>query len=114
MEHGDAVGHVERGIHVVLDHHHRGLARNTADQALHLRALLARQARERLIQQQYPRLLRQRHGDLDAALLAVRDFGYGPLCYRFQTDARQHGVRLAVEAFGQTPESVPASARKPE
>src|SRR6185503_279596 len=79
VQHGDAVGEVERGVHVVLDHHHRGVARNRGDQLLDRGALFAREAGERLVEQQHARLLRERHGDLDPALLAVGQLGYRPL-----------------------------------
>src|SRR5258708_4096183 len=114
VQHRDAIGHVERGIHVVLDHHHRGLARHAVDQALHLRALLARQAGERLVEQQHARLLRERHGDLDAALFSVRYFRYGPPRYALQPDAGQHLARFLVKMGRKAAEGVPPCARKPE
>ena len=41
-------------------------------------ALLARESGERLVQQQQLRLLRERHGDFDAPLVAVRHLRHGP------------------------------------
>ena len=64
----------------------RGIA---GDQRLHRRALLARQPGERLVEQQHARLLRQRHGDLHAALLAVGHLGDRPLRQVLQPDALQ-------------------------
>src|SRR5258708_16023894 len=114
VQHRDAIGHVERGIHVVLDHHHCGLAWHAVDQALHLRALLARQAGERLVEQQHARLLRERHGDLDAALFTVCHLRYGPPRYAFQPDAGQHLARFLVKMGRKAAEGVPPCARKPE
>src|SRR5260221_9747916 len=114
VQHGDAIGHVERGVHVVLDHHHCGLARHAVDQALHLRALLARQAGERLVEQQHARLLRERHGDLDAALFTVCHLRYGPPRYAFQPDAGQHLARFLVKMGRKAAEGVPLWSRKPQ
>ena len=57
----------QRHVHVVLDHDDRDVARNGEQQLLHVSPLVDRQAGERLVEQQHLRLLRQRHGDLDAA-----------------------------------------------
>ena len=64
-------------IHVVLDHDDGDLARNGGEELLHLATLVAGQAGERLVEQQHLRTLRQRHGEFDAAALAV-----GGLCER--------------------------------
>ena len=66
--------------------------------ALIVRALLAREAGERLVEQQHARLLRERHRDLDAPLLAVGHLGDRPLrrCARGRRAARTR-ARLVVE-----------------
>ena len=47
MQQRDAVGKIERRVHVVLDHHHRDLARYLRDELAHRRPLLARESGER-------------------------------------------------------------------
>ena len=97
VQHGDALGDVERGIHVVLDHHHGRLARDARRSALDGDPLFARQPGERLVEQQHPRLLRQRHRDLDPALVAVGHLGQRPLRQCIQADPLQYRPRLLVD-----------------
>src|SRR6185503_20341635 len=68
------------------------------DELLHRAALFARQAGERLVEEQHARLLRERHGDLEAALLAVRHFRHRPLREMLEADKGQHASRFLVES----------------
>src|SRR6185436_17772387 len=79
VEHGDALGEVERHVHVVLDHHDGDITRDGADEVEDVATLLDREPGERLVEQQEPGLLSQRHGDLDPAALAVRGLGERPV-----------------------------------
>ena len=81
VEHGDAVGQLEHHPHVVLDQHDRvaAVAVQAADQAGDLVGLLVAHPRGRLVQQQQPRLQRQRHRDLGGALIAVRHLAHQPV-----------------------------------
>ena len=65
-----------------------------AEQFAHVAALVDGQAGERLVEQQHARALRQRHGDLDAALFAVGGFGQRPFGHMLETDTRQRCARL--------------------
>jgi hypothetical protein len=116
MEHGDALGEVERHVHVVLDHHDRYVARDSGDEGQHVAALLERQAGEGLVEQQDAWVLGEGHGDLRAAALAVRRLGKGALGEVAEPDPREHlagtghQCRLPVESH----ERVPAERSEPE
>ena len=60
-------------------------------------ALFARQACERLVEQQQLRFLRERHSDLDAPLFAVRDHGERFRREMRETDALQYRARFNIE-----------------
>ena len=77
MEHRDRFGEIERRIHVVLDHHDGDVARDLGKQLAHLTALFLAEARERFIEQEHLRLLRQRHRHFEPTPLAVRRFTHG-------------------------------------
>ena len=64
----------------------RGIA---GKQAQHVAPLVDRQAGERLVEQQHLRVLRQRHGDLDAAALAVGGVRERPIGQMVQPDPRE-------------------------
>src|ERR1700691_5187630 len=68
MQERDAVGEIERRIHVVLDHNYGDVARNGLKEFAHVAALVDRQSGERLVEQEYTRLLSERHGDFDPPL----------------------------------------------
>ena len=72
MQERDPVGEIEHHVHVVLDHDDGDVARNPGQKPAHVAPLVRRQAGEGLVEQEKLRLLRQRHGDLDAPPLAVR------------------------------------------
>ena len=103
VHHGDALGELQRHVHVVLDHHDGDVARDRGEQALHVTPLVDRQAGERLVEQQHLRVLRQRHGDLDAAALAVGGLRERPSGDMQQPDPRERRParldqrRLSVE-----------------
>src|SRR5204862_1978966 len=73
VQHSDVFSEIERGVHVVLDHDDGSFARNVGDQLFNGTALFARQACERLVEQQQLRFLRECESDLDAPLFSVRD-----------------------------------------
>src|SRR5579884_1805006 len=93
MQYRDALGEIERDIHVVLDHDDRDLARDLPEQVLDIAPLLDRQAGERLVEQQYLRALRQRHRDFDAAPLAIGGLRQRALREMAEPDPRQRGMR---------------------
>ena len=80
---------IERHVHVVLDHHDGHVARNGQQQLAHVLPLVDRQAGERLVEQQHFRILRQRHGDLDAPAFAVGGLRQRPVGDVVETDARR-------------------------
>src|SRR6185503_7472221 len=96
VQDGDALGHVERGIHVVLDHHHGHVARDRRDQRLDRDPLFPRQPGERLVEEQHLGRLRQRHRDLHAAFVAVGDLRHRPFRQRFQADKRRVEIAMAL------------------
>jgi len=55
MQHRDPLGERERHVHVVLDHHDGGVARDRGDQVANDAAFVVRQPGQRLVQQQQPR-----------------------------------------------------------
>jgi hypothetical protein len=71
MKDRDPLCKFEGEIHVVLDHHDGDVARNRAQQLVNLVSLLDRQPGKRFVQEEQLGLLRQRHGDLDTAPLAI-------------------------------------------
>ena len=93
VQDGDTLGEGERDVEVVLDHDHRDPARDGGELVLDLAPLFLRETRERLVEEQHARLLRQGHGDLYAALLAVGGVGQAPVGGRAQPDPVQHGQR---------------------
>ena len=64
---------------------------------LHVAALVDRKPGERLVEQQHLRILRQRHGDLDAAALAIGGLRQRPLGDVAEADAVER-VAGAVDA----------------
>src|SRR6266545_2792942 len=116
VQHGDFLGEIERGIHIVLDHDHGHFPRDARDQLLHRGALLARQPRERLVEEQHPGLLRQRHRDFEPALLPVGNSPDRTLREMLQTHPFQDAPRLLVQSgiAGERPEDVPARLRQSE
>src|SRR5262245_44055209 len=116
MEHGDALGEIEGGIHVMLDQHDRDLTRDAGHELPDRDALLAREAGERLVQQQQARPLCERHGHLHAAALAVGHLGDGARRQALEADQLENPARLFVEmaVTRQRPERVPTVAREPE
>jgi len=83
------------------------------DHAFHLGTLLARETREGLVQQQHARLLRERHGDLDAALLAVRTWAMGRAAAASRP-TRASTARASHRTMPAGAEHAPARARKAE
>jgi len=71
---------------------------------------------QRLVEQQQARLLRERHGDLEAALLAVGDLAHDAVGQRREADPRECGARLVVELAhsGERREHPPARTRHPQ
>ena len=71
VQHGDVIGDGHHHVHVVLDQDDRDAAvRQQADQRLEVLDLAMREAGRRLVEQQQPRLERERPRDLEAALVA--------------------------------------------
>ena len=87
VQHGDALGKAERGVHVVLDHHDGDVARDGVEQRAHGLALGLGEPGERLVEQQQLRLLRQRHGELEPAALAVGGLDHDALGAVAEPDA---------------------------
>ena len=69
----DAVHQREREVHVVLDEHERDVGRDVADDLRDRGPLGPRQARAGLVQEQQLRLAAEREGQLELALLTVRE-----------------------------------------
>ena len=73
MEHGDLVRDVLDELHVVLDHQHRAILDDRAEQFGGLEAFRDAHAGDRLVQHQQVGLLDQQHADLEPLLLAVAE-----------------------------------------
>src|SRR5271169_977649 len=103
MQKRDAIGKVERGIHVVLDHYYGYVARNSLKKFAHVLPFVNGKPGKRLIEQQDFRILRQRHGDLDAAPFTVGGLRQRPVRDVIESDTRKclasrgHQVLLPVE-----------------
>src|SRR5207247_3348465 len=69
----DAVGEGEDLVDVVLDQHDRDGPAQRADQVRHTQPRVGREAGERLVEQQQLGPCRQRDGDLEQPLVAVRE-----------------------------------------
>ena len=84
MQHGDVVGELEHHFHVVLDQERAQVPfrQHILEDLYRARGLLDRQALGRLVAS-VAGLLRDRHGDFEQALVAVREHGGG--------DVRQGG-----------------------
>ena len=61
-------------LQIVLDHQHRAIGGDAADQLDDAVDVLVPHARHRLVEQQHFRLERQRGGDFQRALAAIGDF----------------------------------------
>ena len=72
------------------------VARDGEQQLLHVAPLVDGEAGERLVEQQHLRVLRQRHGNLHAAALAVGGLRQRPLGYMVEADTGQRGARPVV------------------
>ena len=116
MQERDPVREAERHVHVVLDHHGRDLPRDLRQQATDVEALLRRQAGEGLVEEQHLRVLRQRHGDLDPAPLAVGRLGQRPVLGVVEADPgeRRLGPLDEIGAARERRERVPARRRQSE
>src|SRR5690348_12007083 len=75
MQKRDALGEFQCHVHVVLDHDDSDVARDGQQQLVHVAALVDRETGKGFVEQQNFWILRQRHGDFDAATLPV-----GRLC----------------------------------
>src|SRR5262249_21918261 len=97
MQDRDALGEIERHIHVVLDHDDGHLARDRRQQLLHFPPLVAREAGEGLVEQKHFRVLRQGHRDLDPSPLAVGGLAERPVEQMVEPNSRQGIVRGAEQ-----------------
>src|SRR5216683_3595936 len=97
MEYGNPFRQIERGVHVVLDHDHGHVPRNPGDQGFHRDAFLERESGKRLIEQQQPGFLGERHRDLDAALFSVGHFTDRSRGALIEADQPEHPASLFDE-----------------
>ena len=93
--HRHPVGDGEHEIHVMLDEQQRMLARQVLQQRRHALRFFWSHAGQRLVEQQNLRIARQRHGDLELALLAVRQRAGNARCRAGQADATAVPARLS-------------------
>src|ERR1700732_2643041 len=100
----------------MLDHDYGDIARDAVEQYTHGLALGMGEAGKWLIEQQEPGLLRQRHGQLEPAPLAIRGLDHDPLCAVAKTNAPERVVRGRVEVpiGGEDRPRIPSSAIKTE
>ena len=80
VEHGDALGETDDDLHAVLDEEDRLalLAMHRADQRREAVHVLSRDAGHRLVQQDHVGFAREHHGELQLALVTVRERSRGP------------------------------------
>src|SRR5262245_38374405 len=79
VEHADALGEVEGGVHVVLDHYDGHVARDAGHEGPKVPTLFDGESGERLVEEQDSRALGEGQGDLHAPSLAVGGLGEGPI-----------------------------------
>src|SRR5262245_17843063 len=76
-ENGDAISQRKDRFHVVLDQQDRHFALELAQRLDHARALLRPHPGRRLVEQEHAWGRRERHGNLELAVLAVAELGDG-------------------------------------
>ena len=104
VEHGDVVGDGHHHVDVVLDQDDRDAAvREQADQRLETLDLAVREARGRLVEQQEPRLERERARDLEPALVAERQIARLLRRVVGEADEVEQLARLRAEARSSLP-----------
>jgi hypothetical protein len=92
------------------------VARNRAQQFLDVAPFVDRQAGERLVEQEDLRVLRHRHGDLDAPTFAVGGLPERAIRDVVEADAGERGMGAGGEIVlvGKRDERVPAQLRQSE
>src|SRR5262245_40772953 len=88
VQHGHALDHAQRHVHVVLNDDEADVLRHRGEDLDQLGALLGREAGGRLVEQDEAGRAGQRQGDLELALLAVAEFAYQPIAHLLQV----HGL----------------------
>ncbi len=89
VQDGDAFGQGQHAVDVVLDQQHGARAGDAPDDPADPLAVRLGQAGQRLVQQQQRRIAGQGHGDVQQALLAVRQILAAPRSAFHQADRRQ-------------------------
>ena len=92
----DAIREPEQEVHVVLDDHDRVAPLELGDEVGEPRRAVGAEARRRLVEEQDPRLRRQRERDLERAALAVREVARARPLAPAQADAREQRRRLVL------------------
>src|ERR1035437_6409198 len=116
MQQRDVLGELQCHVHVVLDHHDGDVARYCQQTLLYIAPLIDGQAGERLIEQQHFGVLRERHGDLDAAAFAVgglRERTSGDMV-EADTDERRVRVLDEIVLLVKIDQRVPSQGRQAE
>src|SRR5450756_821264 len=116
MQQRDVLGELQCHVHVVLDHHDGDVARYCQQTLLYIAPLIDGQAGERLIEQQHFGVLRERHGDLDAAAFAVgglRERTSGDMV-EADTDERRVRVLDEIVLLVEIDQRVPSQGRQAE
>ena len=113
MQERDAIGELERHVHVVLDHQQRHLARDRRQQPVHVATLVDRQSGKRLVEQQHFRILRQRHRDLNPSPLAIGRLRQRPVGDRAEANPLERSARTREQSLlpPQWDEGIPAQPR---
>ncbi len=97
MEHGDAVGQREYLVDVVIDEHDGDRLAQGPDQVGHPHAIVGGETGERLVEQEQVRARRQGDGDLEQALVAMRQVARHRERLVGETDGGQESHRLRVQ-----------------
>lgn len=107
MQHDDAVGQFAHDIHFVFDQHDdlAGIALELAYQVEHDRHFVHAHAGGGLVEHEDHRIQRHQHGDLELALVAMRQVGGRLVAPVFEPHARQQHVG----ALDQHPIILPAA-----
>ena len=96
-QHRDRVGQIRDYRQIVLDHQHRAVPRDLPDQSGNAADILVAETGHRLVEQHHLGIERQRRGDLEGALAAIRQSGGGVLGEPGQPDGVEQRLGAGFE-----------------
>src|SRR3989454_1140528 len=115
LQHDHLVGELRHDAHVVLDEHDGPARAALSDQVDRAADVLDAHARRRLIEEEQTRVERDREGELERALLPVRELPRGPVRQVSEADLGEELARswaISLERVLGRPEPVPERRRR--